>query len=144
MPQCSICGRALSDPVSIQQGIGPVCAGKRATSLVNDTRAQQQLIFDFNGDIVCRRTQQGIEINIPHRYVKHSPTGMDWGYGGSGPADLALNALALYIGRERAERNGLYQEFKWEFIARLPSEGGVIKRRDAINWLVSKGIEKAS
>jgi hypothetical protein len=69
---------------------------------------------------------------------------MDWGYGGSGPADLALNALALYIGRERAERNGLYQEFKWEFIARLPSEGGVIKRRDVINWLVSKGIEKAS
>ena len=94
----------------------------------------------FKGDIICRRTEHGPEVNIPHRFVKHSPAGLEWGYGGSGPADLALNALAAYIGRKRAEKNGLYQEFKWDFIARLPFEGGTIKRDDVMNWLKAKGV----
>ena len=92
------------------------------------------------GDIICRRTEHGPEVNIPHRFVKHSPAGLEWGYGGSGPADLALNALAAYIGRKRAEKDGLYQEFKWDFIARLPFEGGTIKRDDVMNWLKAKGV----
>lgn len=94
----------------------------------------------FKGDIICRRTEHGPEVNIPHRFVKHSPAGLEWGYGGSGPADLALNALAAYIGRKRAEEDGLYQEFKWDFIARLPFEGGTIKRDDVMNWLKAKGV----
>lgn len=29
---------------------------------------------------------------LPH-VAKHSPTGFNWGYGGSGPVDLALSLL---------------------------------------------------
>jgi len=90
---------------------------------------------------VYRRTEHGSEVNIPHRFVKHSPAGLEWGYGGSGPADLALNALAMYIGREKAEENGLYQEFKREFIATMPAEGGVIKREQVFAWLKEKGCD---
>lgn len=48
----------------------------------------------------------------------HSPTGFSWGYGGSGPAQLALAILMSYFPREIALRH--YQDFKWRTIARLP------------------------
>ena len=49
----------------------------------------------------------------------HSPTGFDWGYSGSGPAQLALAILANHLGDDRHALN-LYQRFKWSVIAELP------------------------
>ena len=50
----------------------------------------------------------------------HSPTGFEWGYGGSGPAQLSLALLADALGDdEKAVR--LHQPFKWEVVARLPA-----------------------
>jgi len=74
----------------------------------------------------------------PQQVVRHSPDGFAWGYGGSGPADLALNALLLFTDRDTAER--LYQDFKWDFIANLSPEGGVIKRDKILNWLRKRGV----
>jgi len=49
---------------------------------------------------------------------EHSPTGFEWGYGGSGPAQLALALLADHLGDDdRAV--ALHQEFKWAVIAKL-------------------------
>ncbi len=48
----------------------------------------------------------------------HSPDGFMWGYGGSGPAQLALAILLLYTDRDVAIKN--YQIFKHEVIASLP------------------------
>ncbi|MDI6872650.1 MAG: hypothetical protein QME79_15120, partial [Bacillota bacterium] len=73
--------------------------------------------------------------------VLHSPTGMEWGYGGSGPADFALNILALFVSREKAM--ALHQEFKWAFVARLPEQGGTIRRADILAWLLEHGEEVA-
>lgn len=48
----------------------------------------------------------------------HSPTGFEWGYGGSGPAQLALAILADHLdSTDLALR--LYQAFKREVIAGL-------------------------
>ena len=44
----------------------------------------------------------------------HSPDGFNWGYGGSGPAQLALAILLDYAGKEVALRH--YQQFKWDFV----------------------------
>ena len=49
----------------------------------------------------------------------HSPTGFGWGYGGSGPAQLALAILADVTGDPELALS-LYQDFKWECIAKLP------------------------
>lgn len=46
----------------------------------------------------------------------HSPDGFNWGYGGSGPSQLALAVLLELTGGP-----GNYQEFKWRVIANLPS-----------------------
>lgn len=47
----------------------------------------------------------------------HSPDGFQWGYGGSGPAQLALALLLDATGdSELAVR--LHQLFKWVFVAK--------------------------
>jgi len=48
----------------------------------------------------------------------HSPDGFNWGYGGSGPAQLAL-ALLLDVSGNPAAALAYYQKFKWEKIAKL-------------------------
>jgi hypothetical protein len=62
--------------------------------------------------------------------VYHSPTGMEWGYGGSGPSDLALSILADFFneqplteGRMNAKTRTvqLYQRFKEQFVAHFGS-----------------------
>lgn len=68
----------------------------------------------------------------------HSPTGFEWGYAGSGPAQLALAILADALGDdERALR--LHQKFKFVAITPLPqdrgwtiTEGNVLRMVDAI------------
>jgi hypothetical protein len=56
----------------------------------------------------------------PRRDLRnHSPTGFQWGYGGSGPAQLALAILADHLGDDERAL-ALYQEFKRSVIAKLP------------------------
>lgn len=47
--------------------------------------------------------------------ANHSPTGFEWGYCGSGPAQLALGVLLEEFDEETALR--YYQRFKWEIVA---------------------------
>ena len=57
--------------------------------------------------------------------MNHSPTGFSWGYGGSGPSQLALAILADHFGRHGSNRAlDLYQDFKWKCIAILPGDEG--------------------
>ncbi len=89
--------------------------------------------------------------------VLHSPTGFEWGYGGSGPADTALSILADYFG-ERPTSSALafgrladdpmprcleyYQQFKWDFIAPAPREGFEISTEQINSWLEKKKEKK--
>jgi len=71
--------------------------------------------------------------------IVHSPDGFNWGYGGSGPADLALAILADLIGEEEARKH--YQAFKWDFIAKLPQgKGWTLKEEQIRNWLIDRTI----
>jgi hypothetical protein len=49
------------------------------------------------------------------KYRNHSPDGFNWGYGGSGPAQLALAIMLKLTGKPDG-----YQDFKFRFIAGLP------------------------
>jgi hypothetical protein len=59
----------------------------------------------------------------------HSPDGFEWGYGGSGPAQLALAILADHLGNDEQALN-LYQRFKWEVIAKLPKHKWTLTSQD--------------
>lgn len=93
---------------------------------------------------------------LPH-IVHHSPTGFEFGYLGSGPADLALSILADYFdappelvlrrlrgpldvdgtnARDNAEAVvRLYQSFKEDFIARQRGSEFSITADDIDRWL---------
>jgi hypothetical protein len=79
----------------------------------------------FSKDILCIRENGQATVNIPHWLINHSPSGYNWGYLGSGPAELALNLILLF-GKEEPKKvlngNGLYQLLKDEIIAMLPVE----------------------
>lgn len=49
------------------------------------------------------------------KWHNHSPDGFNWGYGGSGPAQLAL-AINMKLLGHPAE----YHELKWNLISKLP------------------------
>lgn len=73
----------------------------------------------------CRRgyavivTVDGCPLDPRLDLYNHSPTGFEWGYGGSGPAQLALAILADHLGNDRKALD-LYQRFKWKIIVALP------------------------
>ncbi len=96
---------------------------------------------DFEGGLnTADELMQKVQTNVPWSVIWHSPSGFEWGYGGSGPADLALNILNLFEppgtdGEEpeacfdgEASRTALvlHQEFKEDFLAGLPDGGGTI------------------
>lgn len=66
----------------------------------------------------------------------HSPTGFDWGYCGSGPAQLALAILADHLEDEIQALN-LYQRFKWSVIAELPKKRWTLTSEQIQNALQS-------
>ena len=66
--------------------------------------------------------------------ARHSPTGFEWGYAGSGPAQLALAILAHHLRNDdRALR--LYQRFKVEVVQNLPRQGWALADTDIMAWV---------
>lgn len=67
----------------------------------------------------------------------HSPDGFNWGYGGSGPSQLAL-AVLLEVTGNTMMCFYYYQKFKWDFIAKK-YRGPV--RIDLEDWFLVKESE---
>lgn len=76
-----------------------------------------------------------VDNELEQRIVYHSPTGLEFGYGGSGPADTAINVLALVLPPREAVR--LHQHFKDEFIANIPRAGGELAMTDVRRWVAT-------
>ena len=76
---------------------------------------------DHRGAVVTVTGDTGITRPLEPRYdlANHSPDGFEWGYPGSGPAQLALAMLADATDADTAQRH--YQQFKW-YLAQLKSE----------------------
>lgn len=64
----------------------------------------------------------------------HSPDGFEFGYGGSGPSQLAL-AILLDLLEDEHMALKLYQDFKWVFIASADYNGFLISSDDIHAWI---------
>jgi len=163
--RCTRCNRPLSDPESIARGMGPVCARKsgftgektsREMRDFHDARVWEDLTLQ--DALVLEREPRTEKMdlaktNVPHLVVHHSPTGFEWGYSGSGPADLALNVVHFFVeemdlAEETQERVvecregevsqlawDLHIPFKEEVIANISEDGariGAVRIRDWI------------
>lgn len=146
---CMICGRALSNPVSKIRGMGPVCAARYPReNEVLDQESRMVVLTDppLHEALAIRRLEDGrVATNVPWILIDHSPTGFEFGYGGSGPADLALNiahqailgllpqakhnVVALFGPKGdfkqtcSREAYAIHQDLKWHFIAPLDQNG---------------------
>lgn len=109
-----------------------------------------------------KRGPNGLEATVDgrplHHEVFHSPTGFEMGYGGSGPADLALSILADLLDDRRIMRRGdaqgrslalhCYQEIKGRLIAGLRGDEAELTESDLwacigqIDWLVDFALER--
>lgn len=159
---CLRCARALQHPVSSRTGYGPVCRAKVRT-LAAEYEGHDCYDLPFDGDIVCYRepatTKRGgrLHFNIPPTVVAHGG-GWEWGYLGSGPAEFALNILHHYFRPDGTSptvktRDGqvvredvylLHQDFKRDFLAQMPEDGGKIPGGDVRAWFAANRVTQLS
>ena len=91
-----------------------------------------------------------VRTNVPVTVIHHSPTGFEFGYSGSGPADLALNILNWFVppgygaGSPIRCFNGFCSRTAWEahheflryWIAPLDrDQGGQFQGQAILDWI---------
>jgi hypothetical protein len=64
---------------------------------------------------------------------KHSED-FEWGYGGSGPAELAY-CILLDLLNDKREAEQYYQQFKWKFISSIQTDVWTIASEQIEIWL---------
>ncbi|MDG5778573.1 DUF6166 domain-containing protein [Haloarculaceae archaeon H-GB1-1] len=99
-PRSHVQSRASADPDVIYVGYR-----RRGRAIVEKQSDQEQLT-----------PERSLEL------ANHSPSGFEWGYGGSGPAQLALALLLDYTENEALALDH-YQEFKTEVVSQLDCTG---------------------
>lgn len=96
------------------------------------------------------REEDGVDVRVNDRDLdlegslvlrNHSPTGFEWGYGGSGPAQLALAILFDFSGDIDMSLEH-YQRFKWEVVARLPKNEWRLSGAEVRAWLEAASENK--
>lgn len=168
---CVRCGRALTSLDSVASGMGPTCRAKSGRSdsgrLLDDQPVLVGVPPLLEAGLICRRLEDGrAACNVPQVIVQHSPTGFEWGYGGSGPADLALNVLHFLLpprevhdfGDGRRMMEGvlvggigvspealqLHQDFKRHFLESMKEDGGHITLEEMRAWIVQQLVAEAA
>ena len=81
------------------------------------TEAGAAVVVDDNGEIRA--------LDPRHDLRNHSPDGFEWGYGGSGPAQLALALAADVLGNDEKAAE-VYQRLKFKLIGGLPDDQWVL------------------
>ena len=70
----------------------------------------------------------------------HSPTGFEWGYGGSGPSQLAL-AIMLEVTDDDRKALNLYYDFKYDVIAGLADNQWTLPLEQIERWIAAQEEE---
>lgn len=106
----------------------PGCyAGRRATT----------------GTMVTRPDGTLLELEPSLEVWRYSPAGFEWGFQGSGPAQLALALLLDHTGdREAAQTH--HQRFKTDVVARWRGKEWALEPREIDAWLTVTAPGKAT
>ena len=87
------------------------------------------ILFEEDG-----QRRETISPRESQRHYNHSPDGFEFGYGGSGPAQLALAIMLRYFRDDPRLALREYQAFKWCFVAGVTGERLVISEADVDDW----------
>lgn len=146
MTRCARCNRILKVEPWRSKGIGAVCYQKaRIEQAYRNNGDTDQIVPYKGGDIWIERLTSGdsaggVCTNVPRMEYKHSPTGYNFGYAGSGPADFALNVMLMFCKR-REDAYRIYQQFKFKFVATGSSDRLVIPYADIVGFIQEQECE---
>jgi len=147
MLRCLRCHRPIPSHATVVHGMGRRCYWRwKAEGNEMDKGTLRSI------GLVCMRRHDGTAwANVEHKVVYHSPTGFEWGYPGSGPAELALNVLHELIPPRadqpsttiagvtvHADAERLHQDFKCDFIEPIKRAGGTIPIKEMLQWIESR------
>lgn len=93
----------------------------------------------------CKVTVDGRELNPRLDLWKHSPSGFEWGYGGSGPAQLALALASNALGRGKANDElavRVHQTVKATVVCRLHQDGWTLTEKDVKAAIAEAHMER--
>lgn len=91
---------------------------------------------------VRRVTYADQPLDPRHDLRNHSPDGFNWGYGGSGPAQLALAICAAALGDDVLALE-LYQDYKWHLIAKIEVDNWTLPASEVLAWAEDQPKGKA-
>ena len=86
-------------------------------------------ITNFDG----RKVTMKLDPEPSQKLINHSPDGFQWGYGGSGPSQLAL-ALLLDVTGDSGLSVALHQDFKNNFVATW-GESWQMEADEILRWV---------
>lgn len=90
----------------------------------------------------CTVDQEPLPLEASLEVKSHSPDGFAWGYGGSGPSQLALAIMLIETPDEETALK-YYQDFKGEVIARFNIDSNwTLTSYDVQTWLRDKQREE--
>lgn len=160
MSHCRRCHRQLKREPWRTLGIGKICKSKEDAASEKHCQESGDVIvpydggdiwierlasptYDRNGQLtLMQHSCSGIRTNIQRTETYHSPSGFNFGYGGSGPADTALNICLMFTDKESAYN--IYQDFKWKFLATGTEENRLVIPKSEILAFISKKIKGES
>lgn len=101
-------------------------------------------IFGYRDNDSVRVSVDGhpVPLEPSLKVFPHSPSGFEVGYGGSGPAQLALAILMMFTNIRLAVQ--LHQDFKWEVLAKNEYQNTDMFtiEMDIDSWIKSKVDEE--
>lgn len=108
-----------------------------ATAAATDTRAYHGLRLDNGRCVVTCPDGALLELAPSLALIRHSRTGWEWGYLGSGPAQLALALLLDHLGNAHAAIHW-HQAFKHDFVSTWRRDSWVLPVEDLRRWIGSR------
>ena len=102
---------------------------------IHNNKTYTGKITPFGNKVVFINDNEGLQPARSLAVINHSPDGFNWGYNGSGPAQLALAILLDYTdNKDFAIRH--HQQFKADIIAHLnPYEGWALTDGQIDQWI---------
>lgn len=72
--------------------------------------------------------------------LRHSPDGFEFGYGGSGPSDLARSIVGDLLG-EKDPKPALYRPVTHRLVAQIEGDGPVFISEDLVRLAMSERVD---
>lgn len=107
--------RAIAEAFEYQVDDAEVLTVEEVNALIIQDHLNLHTLKGYAGSREVYLDDQRLDPKPSQEYTNHSPDGFNWGYSGSGPAQLALAVMLKLTGK--ADH---YQSFKSSVIASLP------------------------